>query len=69
MTLRRLVATVHRDAMNALALGIVGVTAGAAVLYVIGRYLGWWIVALIAAAAICDSAWCLLQLPRRWRPW
>jgi hypothetical protein len=61
--------TIHRDTANALVLGIASVAAGAAVLYAIGRYLGWWIVALIVAAAIGDSVWCLLQLPRRWRPW
>jgi len=41
------------------------VLSGAAILYAIGRYLGWWVTGAIIAVGLGDAVWCAIQL----RPW
>jgi hypothetical protein len=38
------------------------VLSGAAILYAIGRYLGWWVTGAIVVVGLGDAAWCALQL-------
>jgi hypothetical protein len=59
----------NRDELAALVRGTAAVAIGAALLWAIGHWLGWWVVAGIAVGAVADSAWCASRLPARWRPW
>lgn len=45
------------------------IVVGAALLYAIGGFLGWWFVGALAVATFADLVWCSVRLPRRWRPW
>lgn len=58
-----------RDKLAALARAAVTLVAGAALLYAIGRYLGWWVVGAIAVAGIGAAWWSVRQLPSRMMPW
>jgi hypothetical protein len=64
---------VNRYELAALGRATFTVAMGTAILYAIGRYLGWWVVVAIVAAGVGTAAWCLWQLvsklPTRWRPW
>ena len=62
-----------RDQLAAFARGAFTLAIGGAVLYAIGRWLGWWYVAGIFAVAIGDAVWCTWRLARQlgptWRMW
>lgn len=61
-----------RDRLASYARATGTVLLGTALLYAIGRYLGWYVVGAIAVIAIGDLTWCKWQLARRLptrRPW
>jgi hypothetical protein len=45
------------------------VIAALALTYVVGRYLGWWVVAAVYVTAIGYGVWWLARLPVRMMPW
>ena len=63
----------NRDELAALARAAFTLTAGViivgALAYAIGCYLGWWVVGLIALAAIGAGVRWVLLWPRRMMPW
>ncbi len=59
----------NTDERASLLRAVFSVLAGAAILSALGAWLGWWTVALIAAAGAVEWVWGELQLPSRWRPW
>lgn len=58
----------NRDSIAASARGIGTVLTGAAILYALGRYVGWWAVAALVVYAVGDTAWAVVQLLRGGRP-
>lgn len=55
----------NRDELAAAGRAVVTLIAGAALLYAIGEYLGWWVVGAIFISGIGAAAWDA----RHWRPW
>lgn len=45
------------------------VLAGTVVLWALGHWIGWWLVAAIAVAGLGDTIWCTTRLLRRQWPW
>jgi hypothetical protein len=58
---------VNRDEWAALGRAAVTLIAGAALWYAIGRYLGWWVAAVLFATAFGYGAWWVWRLGARMR--
>ncbi len=59
----------NRDELAALARGAVTLIAGAAILYAVGRWLGWYWVGAIFVSGVGAALWDMRRWPRIWRPW
>lgn len=59
----------NRDQLAALARGTVTAIAGAAILYAIGRYLGWATLGAFVISCVGAAAWDAWRRPGWWRMW
>lgn len=59
----------NRHQLEALARGTVAVLGGVAILYAIGRYLGWWVLGAVVITCIGSAAWDACRRPGWWRLW